>query len=94
MSSGETLRLPAQGGAQGVLHVVDRAELSRGRDLGHELVVTARWGDYASGDIEEAEGSKTSVRRRTPREETLSIPLDGGSGPVVRDVPASSGVRL
>ena len=59
-----------------------------------ELAVTARWGDYASGDIEEADGSKTSVWGVTPRDETLSIPLGGGTGPVVRDVPRSNGLQL
>ena len=55
-----------------------------------ELLVTVRWGDYAPGEIEEADGSKTSVWRRTPREEALSIPLDGGEGPV----PGSEGLQL
>ena len=50
-----------------------------------ELAVTTRWGDYAPADIEEADGSKTSVWWRTPREAALSIPLDSAE-PVVRDV--------
>ena len=60
----------------------------------HELAVTARWGDYAQADIEEADGGKATVWRRTPREETLSIPFDGSAGPVVRDVPGSNGLQL
>ena len=40
-----------------------------------ELAVTTRWGDYAPADIKEADGSKTSVWRRAPREAALSIPL-------------------
>ena len=59
-----------------------------------ELAVTARWGDYAYVDTEEADGGRTAVWRRTPREETLPIPLDGGAGPVVRDVPNSNGLQL
>ena len=58
-----------------------------------ELAVTTRWGDYAPADIEEADGSKTSVWRRTPREAALSIPL-GSAEPVVRDVPGSEGLQL
>ena len=59
-----------------------------------ELAVTARWGDYAPADMEEADGSKTSVWRRTPHEVALSIPLDGGAGPVVPDIPGSNGLQL
>ena len=58
-----------------------------------ELAVTTLWGDYAPADIEEADGSKTSVWRRTPREAALSIPL-GSAEPVVRDVPGSEGLQL
>ena len=58
-----------------------------------ELAVTTRWGDYAPADIEEADGSKTSVWRRAPREAALSIPL-GSAEPVVRDVPGSEGLQL
>ena len=59
-----------------------------------ELVVTARWGDYAQVDIEEGDRGKASVWRRTPREEVLTIPLHGGPGPDVRDVPGSEGLQL
>ena len=59
-----------------------------------ELAVTVRWGDYVPADIEEADGSKTPVWRRTPREAALSIPLGGDAGPVVRDVPDSGGLQL
>ena len=59
-----------------------------------ELTVTAHWGDYAPADLEEADGSKTSVWRRTPREETLSISLDGGEGLGPRNVPNSNGLQL
>ena len=59
-----------------------------------ELAVTVRWGDYAQVAIEEGDGDKASVWRRTPCEEALPIPLDGGSGPVVRDVPGSQGLQL
>ena len=58
-----------------------------------ELAVTTLWGDYAPADIEEADGSKTSVWRRAPREAPLSIPL-GSAEPVVRDVPGSEGLQL
>ena len=59
-----------------------------------ELAVTVRWGDYATADIEEADGGKTPVWRRTPHEAVLSIPLGGSAGPVVRDVPESEGLQL
>ena len=59
-----------------------------------ELAVTVRWGDYAPADIEEADGSKTSVWRRTPHEAALSIPLGVGTSPVTRDVPGSDGLQL
>ena len=59
-----------------------------------ELAVTVRWGDYAPADMEEADGSKTSVWRRAPREAALSIPLGVGAGPVTRDVPGSDGLQL
>ena len=59
-----------------------------------ELAVTVRWGDYASADMEEEDGSKTSVWQRTPREAALSILLGGDAGPVVRDVPGSDGLQL
>ena len=59
-----------------------------------ELAVTVRWGAYAPADIEEADGSKTSVWRRTPQEEALSILLGGSAGPVVRDVPGSDGLQI
>ena len=58
-----------------------------------ELAVAVRWGDYAPADIEEVNGSKTSVWRRTPREVALSIPLSG-AGSVTRDVPGSDGLQL
>ena len=51
------------------------------------LAVTVRWGDYALADIEETGGNKTSVWQRTPREETLSIPLSGAAEPAAH--PAS-----
>ena len=54
-----------------------------------ELTVTVRWGDYAPVEIEEADGNKTPVWRRTPRELSLSIPLGGSADPVMRDVPGS-----
>ena len=59
-----------------------------------ELAVTARWGDYVQVHIEEGDGDKASVWRRIPREEVLTIPLNGGSAPVVRDVPGSRGLQL
>ena len=59
-----------------------------------ELAVTVRWGDYGPADIEEADGSKTSVWRRTPRGVALSTPLGGDEGPVVRDVPGSDGLQI
>ena len=59
-----------------------------------QLAVTVRWSDYASADIEEEDGSKTSVWQRTPREAALSIPLGGDAGPVVRDVAGSDGLQL
>ena len=59
-----------------------------------ELAVMVRWGDYAPADIEEADGSKTSVWWRTPQEEALSILLGGSAGPVVRDVPGSDGLQI
>ena len=59
-----------------------------------ELEVTARWGDYAQQDIEEGDGGKASVWRRTPREEVLTTPLGGGTGPVVLDVLSSDGLHL
>ena len=59
-----------------------------------ELAVTVRWGDYASADIEEDDGSKTSVWQRTPREAALLIPLGGDAGPIVRDVSDSDGLQL
>ena len=59
-----------------------------------DLAVTVRWGDYAQVAIEEGDADKASVWRRTPCEEALPIPLDGGSGPVVRDVPGSQGLQL
>ena len=34
-----------------------------------ELAVTTCWGDYVPADIEEADGSKTPIWRRTPRKE-------------------------
>ncbi|MCY4120041.1 MAG: helicase, partial [Acidobacteria bacterium] len=59
-----------------------------------ELAVTARWGDYVQVHIEEGDGAKASAWRRIPREEVLTIPLNGGSAPVVRDVPGSQGLQL
>ncbi|MCY4634631.1 MAG: helicase, partial [Acidobacteria bacterium] len=56
------------------------------------LAVTVRWGDYAPAEIEDADGGKTSVWQRTPREAALSVPL--GAGPVVRDIPGSGGLQL
>ena len=56
--------------------------------------VTVRWGRYAPADIEEADGSKTSVWLRSPHEAALSIQLGGSAGPVVRDVPGSEGLQL
>ena len=58
-----------------------------------ELAVTVRWGDYAPVEIEQTDGSKTPVWRRTPHEEPLPIPL-GGEAPIVRDVPGSDGLQL
>ena len=59
-----------------------------------ELAVIVRWGDYAVAEIEEAGGGKAQVWQRTPHEEALSVPLGGGAGPVVRDVPDSGGLQL
>ena len=59
-----------------------------------QLAVTVRWGDYASADIEEEDGGKTSVWQRTPREAARSIPLGDDAGPIVRDVPGSAGLQL
>ena len=59
-----------------------------------ELAVTARWGDYAPAEIEEAGGGKTSVWRRTPHEAVLAVPLGGDAEPAVRDVPGSGGLQL
>ena len=56
------------------------------------LAVTVRWGDYAPAEIEDADGGKTPVWQRTPREAALSVPL--GAGPVVRDIPGSGGLQL
>ena len=59
-----------------------------------ELAVTARWGDYAPAEIEEAGGGKMSVWRRTPHEAVLAVPLGGDAEPAVRDVPGSGGLQL
>ena len=59
-----------------------------------DLAVTVRWGDYAPADIEEADGSKTPVWRRTYREVALSIPLANGAAPAVQEVPGSDGLQL
>ena len=59
-----------------------------------DLAVTVRWGDYAPADIEEADGSKTPVWRRTFREVAQSIPLANGAAPAVQEVPGSDGLQL
>ena len=59
-----------------------------------ELAVTVRWGDYAPGDIEEPDGSKSSVWRRAPHEVALSIPLGDGAAAAAQDVPGSDGLQL
>ena len=58
------------------------------------LAVTVRWGDYALADIEETGGNKTGVWQRTPREETLSIPLRGAAEPAAHAVGNSGGLEL
>ena len=59
-----------------------------------ELAVTVRWADYALVELEEADGGDTSVWRRTPHEAALPIATDGGTEPIVRDVPGSHGLQL
>lgn len=58
-----------------------------------ELEVVVRWGDYAPDELEDEDGKKTSVWRRTPREETVTLRL-GGKPEAVYHVPSSGGLQL
>ena len=80
--SGRGVERRAQVGAQGVLPFVDRAEFSRGRDLsrvgGHCALERLRGGGY------DGSGRQPDIRSgRVLPARALSIPLDGGAGPVV-----------
>ncbi|MCP3916831.1 MAG: helicase, partial [bacterium] len=58
------------------------------------LSVVARWGDYTPGETEGRDGQTLPTWQRTPREETVDLPLTGAAEPVVRDVPGSDGLQL
>ena len=61
------------------------------------LTATVRWGDYAKGESTEArdrDGKPLPVWRRTPRSESVPLPLDASSGLHTVDVPGSGGLRL
>ena len=58
------------------------------------LTVTVRWGDYAEAEVEEKDGKAISVWLRTPREETVAVPLRAVRDPVVHDVSGSGGLQL
>ena len=58
------------------------------------LTVTVRWGDYAPAEIENADGKKTQVWQRTPREAALTVALDGAADPVKHAVAGSDGMEL
>ena len=58
------------------------------------LTVTVRWGDYMPAEIEAADGSRTTVWQRTPREVALSIRMEGTAGLVAHAVADSGGLEL
>ena len=59
-----------------------------------KLTAIVRWGDYAPAEMEGADGKPVSVWQRTPREEPVSVPLEGGGEAVIRDVRGSGGLQL
>ena len=61
------------------------------------LTATVRWGDYAKGESTEArdrDGKPFPVWRRTPRSESVPLPLGASTGMQTVDVPGSGGLRL
>ena len=58
------------------------------------LEVAVRWGDYATVEIEGADGKPMSVWRRQAREATVVVALTGARDQVVHDVPGSGGLQL
>jgi len=58
------------------------------------LAVTVRWGDYAPVELEDEDGKRHSVWRRSAREESVEVALAGAPEPVVLDVPGSGGLQL
>src|SRR5262249_30419343 len=58
------------------------------------ITVIARWGDYASTEIEGPDGKPLSIWQRQPHERTVAVMLAGAREPVVHDVPGSRGLQL
>ncbi|HEY4938287.1 MAG TPA: helicase, partial [Actinomycetota bacterium] len=57
-----------------------------------EVIVT--WGDYVREDVQDADGGRVPVWRRTPRSAAVPVRLLGPGGPAARDVPGSGGLQL
>ncbi|MBD3237763.1 MAG: helicase, partial [Candidatus Eisenbacteria bacterium] len=61
----------------------------------NSLDVCVRWGDYTYHEVPGKERSgPRAVWKRTPREETVTISLDGRDEPTALNVPNSGGLRL
>lgn len=58
-----------------------------------EIVVTARWGDYALSKVTTSDGKAVDAWKRTPREQSVAIRL-GKATNAVHDVPDSRGLQL
>ena len=58
------------------------------------LAATVRWGDYAKGEARDRDGKPLPVWRRTPRSESVPLPLGASPGTQSVDVPRSDGLRL
>lgn len=56
--------------------------------------VTATWGDYERGEYRNGSGKPIEAWLRTPRAETVDIPLDGNPAPARHEVPGSGGLVL
>ena len=56
--------------------------------------VTATWGDYRRGEHVDPSGKRLDAWVRTPRAETVDIPLGGGAAPTMHEVPGSGGLLL
>ena len=56
--------------------------------------VTATWGDYRRGEHVDSSGKRLDAWLRTPRAETVDIPLGGGADPTRHKVPGSGGLLL